>query len=159
MKPPSENEQRGKTAMREEQKPAVSPERTGLLKSGLFKRLGAESLLGWLGFGLLLAAGGLVGTRRGWSAGWPEFLSVISVFALAHWLAVIFHYVPAGPEHGLSRLSLAAFCRTFVPLLALLAIHNYIFPLLNQTNAGSIIAAYLLSLGLTLATAGGELKA
>lgn len=104
-------------------------------------------------FGLLLGLGLLQVPRVGWSSGRVEFFSVVSVFCLTHLLGSCFHYVPRGADNGLIRLSLAAFCRTFVPLLALISIHNYIFQLLNEANAGSIVAAYMLSLALTLAAA------
>lgn len=104
-------------------------------------------------FGALLGLGLMQIPRGGWSSGRFEFFSVVSIFALTHLLASCFHYVPRGADNGLIRLSLAAFCRTFVPLLALISIHNYIFQLLNEANAGSIVAAYMLSLALTLVAA------
>lgn len=123
----------------------------------LLRRLSPEFLLGALGFAGLLLLGSAVGARPGWSGGWRELSATVLVFGFSHCLAVIFQHIPRGPEQGLARLSLAAFCRTFAPLLALLTIDNYIFPLLNQTNAGSIITAYLVSLGLTFAMAGKQL--
>lgn len=121
--------------------------------SYLGRRLGLDLLGTCLGFGLLFGLGVWLVPRRGWSSGQTAFLLVVSVFAVTHLLASCFHHVPRGAESGLIRLSLAAFCRTFVPLLALISIHNYIFPLLNEANSGSIVAAYMLSLALTLAAA------
>lgn len=119
----------------------------------LGRRLGLDLLGTCLGFGLLFGLGAWLVPGRGWSSGQAAYLLVVSVFAVTHLLASCFHHVPRGAESGLIRLSLAAFCRTFVPLLALISIHNYIFPLLNEANAGSIVAAYMLSLALTLAAA------
>lgn len=121
--------------------------------SYLGRRLGLDLLGTFLGFGLLFGVGARLVPRRGWSSGQTAYLLIVLVFAVTHLLASCFHHVPRGAEGGLIRLSLAAFCRTFVPLLALISIHNYIFPLLNEANAGSIVAAYMLSLALTLAAA------
>jgi hypothetical protein len=109
----------------------------------------------WAGVGYgTLGLLGLVISRRGGLFGSPKScLAVILIFLFCHLFATFFHYLPRGAEQGLARLSLAAFCRTFLPLLALLTVHHYIFPLLDGTNLAGICVAYLLSLGLTLASA------
>lgn len=129
-----------------------SPER-GRAMRGMVRPLVREIGLGLLAFGVYFAVGLLVTPLRNWSSGRFEFLSVAIVFGVSHLLAVCFHYFPRGNDQALARLSLAAFCRTFVPLLAMFSIHNYIFPLLTEANAGSILAAYLISLALTFASA------
>lgn len=116
-------------------------------------RLRWDFVVTCLAFGLLFGVGLLLVPRWGWSAGRAEYLGVILIFGWSHFLASGFQYFPSGAENGLVRLGLAAFCRTFAPLLALISIHNYIFQLLNEANVGSIVAAYLLSFALTLAAA------
>ena len=116
----------------------------------LWTRGRGEWGLGVLAFTGFYLFGRWIGPSQVGSAGASQLLSVCLVFGGSHALAVCFHYLPKGIDNGLVRLSLAAFCRTFVPLLALISIHNYIFPLLDEANAGSIIVAYLISLALTL---------
>ena len=130
----------------------LEPKRGGP-RSGLLRSLFSEIGWGLLAFGAYLAIGTIIGPMKNWSSGRVEFIAVAAIFGVSHLLAVCFHYVPRGNDHALSRLSLAAFCRTFVPLLALISIHNYIFALLTEGNAGSILAAYLVSLALTFASA------
>lgn len=145
------------TRAESERQVPIADDRSEAAGVGVWSYLGQRmrlDLLGTcLGFGVLFGAGAWLVPRRGWSSGQTAFLLIVSVFALTHLLASCFHHVPRGAESGLVRLSLAAFCRTFVPLLAMFSIHNYIFPLLNEANAGSIVAAYLVSLALTLAAA------
>jgi hypothetical protein len=109
----------------------------------------------WAGVGYgTLGLLGLVIAHRGGLFGSPHScLAVILIFMFCHVFATFFHYLPRGAEQGLARLSLAAFCRTFLPLLALLAVDHYILPLLDGSDLVGICAAYLLSLGLTLASA------
>lgn len=140
--------------------PAVRLSKAGIeveSRGGVWRYLGRRirlDLLGTcVGYGLLFGAGAFWVPTQGWSSGQTAYLAIVLVFAGTHLLASCFHHVPRGADYGLVRLSLAAFCRTFVPLLALISIHNYIFPLLNEANAGSIVAAYLLSLALTLVAA------
>jgi hypothetical protein len=84
----------------------------------------------------------------------PSGLSTIfGVFFVAHVLATIAGYLPAGVDYVQLRLGLAAFCRTIFPLLALLLVEQYVIAVLHRQNLFVIASFYFLSLGLGLWTA------
>lgn len=103
--------------------------------------------------GLALVGSWWVGPGRGLFSSLNRCLVTVLVFFVSHLAATFFHYFPRGVENGLLRLSLAAFCRTFLPLLALVVVHQYIFPLLEEASLLGVAASYLVSLGLTFASA------
>lgn len=82
-----------------------------------------------------------------------EMLLISGLFLASHSLSAVFLFWPAGPDLAQARLGLAAFCRTFAPLLALVCIDHYLMSVLTRTNAGPIIASYISSLALTIIAA------
>jgi hypothetical protein len=119
----------------------------------LWRSLRPDLVWAGFGFGTLGLTGSVIARPGGLFESLSSCLTVTSIFLFCHLAATFFHYLPRGAEQGLARLSLAAFCRTFLPLLALLTVHHYIFPLVDGSNLAGICTTYLLSLGLTFVSA------
>ena len=85
-------------------------------------------------------------------------LAIFGTFFSAHVLATIAGIFPTGVDFVQLRLGLAAFCRTILPLLALLLMEHYLIAVLHRQNMLVILSFYFLSLGLGLWSASVDAK-
>ena len=85
-------------------------------------------------------------------------LAIFGTFLTAHVLATIAGIFPASVDFVQLRLGLAAFCRTILPLLALLLMEHYLIAVLHRQNMLVILSFYFLSLGLGLWSASVDAK-